>query len=282
MICPSCGYENPADAVSCLRCGRQIGAPPADGSDSLDQPPWASDSPSSSALTSATSAPPAPLPSPAPRSSRRLRRVVTLGLLGVAVGALIAGGIFYYLQRQQDRQTGHWRQAPAVAGQPSPTAPAGSFLFTGINGNVVYTPPVDAPDSITWKTDHNTQDGYRIAIPANWVGGLAASGAPEGLRIYCPPGTSSDPAGPGLPPCVSYGWLPDYQPPLASDSSVADVRTLTISGVNGHQFTQAALGAGVTAYFPDNNGTFVLTANADSDAAMYAYQHMLSSLTFSH
>jgi hypothetical protein len=81
---------------------------------------------------------------------------------------------------------------------------------------------------------------------------------------------------------VSYGWVGDYQPPPTSDSSVADMRKMTISGVSGYQFTQAALGANVTAYFPYHNGAFVLTANADSDAAMYAFKHMLTSLTFTH
>lgn len=163
-----------------------------------------------------------------------------------------------------------------------PTAPAGSYIFASINGATVYQPPVRAPVPTTWRSAQDTTAGYSLDVPANWTSPatVPSTFALPGGATFCPPNTSLDTAQPGLPPCVSYGNITYYAPPT-TDTSMSPISQVNVHGGMASVFTRSALGALVVAYIHDRSGDFVLIANADSDAAMYAFQHMLTSLALS-
>ena len=74
--------------------------------------------------------------------------------------------------------------------------------------------------------------------------------------------------------------MASYAPPTA-DTSMSSLAQVPVHGGTATVFTRSALGALVIAYVPDRSGDFILIADADSDAAMYVFQHMLTTLTLS-
>jgi hypothetical protein len=155
----------------------------------------------------------------------------------------------------------------------------GAFQFISLGGPVLYVPPRAAPIPITWQTYQNDRDGYRLDSAVNWLT-VNQPVAGHADWLVCPPGTDLQTPSPGPPPCVNFGWVSQFALPSATDSTVGERTAVTRDGVTGTLFTQTALGASITVVFPTHGGDLVLTADADTDAVMYAFQHMLASIQF--
>lgn len=225
---------------------------------------------------------PAPPVSTRRRPPSRVRRVMLLSLVAIFLLGGAGAGVLFYLRHQQDSHIGHWavfaRPAP---GQPTPTVPSGAVVFKNVGGTpVLYFPPAEPPVPVTWQSYQDPQHGYRLELPGNWTQ-LDQSPTLSGARMVCPPGADTQDDAPGAPACVSYGWVPAFALPSASDPTVADLQSLTAGSVRGTLYTESALGTIITAVFPTEGGDVVITTFGNSDALMYAFQHMLASLTFS-
>jgi hypothetical protein len=208
--------------------------------------------------------------------------IVLLLVLATGVGAWI-----YLAHRSSQSQapqkratlTGQW--VHSGPGQPTPTPPAGGYLFKDPTGGyVVYFPPSIVPTNIAWTTFDDTQGGYSINYPSTWVRVDGSSDGFSGLALY-PPGTKLDENVPGGPEGIGFGWSQTAQLSPPTDPTVTDTTAIMVDGVAGHLYTQGSLGAAIIATFTHNGGTFVITVDAASDVLIYAFQHMLSSLKFS-
>lgn len=300
MICPQCQTQNPAGARFCQRCGfnllTPIAPPPAQPvSPGLLTPPRPA---TSSRLPQALPAPPQPSvaqPTPPPTNlsapdgswpARAPRKGMRLALL-IAAAALVllavaGGGTLFYLRYQQNARTGHWiAVATAAPGRPTPTVPPGAYAFTDPGGNpVIYYPPAQAPVAVTWQTYRDTRHGYHLELPGNWTQ-FDQSPTLPGARMVCPPGADTQDNEPGAPECVTYGWVSSFTLPAASDPGISGMTSITAGRVSGTLYTESALGTIVTAVFPSAGGDMVITTFGNSDALMYAFVHMLATLSFS-
>lgn len=213
------------------------------------------------------------------RTRRGGKRYVAIVLLIVGAVILLSAGIWTYLvSRSQKTQTSQWVHVPPGT---TPTIPANGYLFKDTAGRfVVYYLPSTLPATITWTTYYNQQDGYSIDYPSNWIRIDHPAEGHSGWALY-PPGTNLQENVPGSPSGIGFRWISDFQVPSPNDPSIADYKTLTVNGVNGHLYTQTALGSAIIAYFPHRGGSFVITVDATSDLLMYVFQHMLTSLKFS-
>jgi hypothetical protein len=194
----------------------------------------------------------------------------------------VGGGVLFYLRVQQDARTGHWMTvAPVAPGKPTPTVPPGAYGFTDPGGNpTLYYPPAKAPVAITWNTYQDTAHGFHLELPGNWTQ-IDQSPVQGGARMVCPPGADTRNDAPGAPECDTYGWVPAFTLPALTDPGVARISTITAGGVSGTLYTESALGTSITAVFPSAGGEVVITTFATSDALMYAFAHMLATLSFS-
>lgn len=171
--------------------------------------------------------------------------------------------------------------ASVAPGQPTPTIPSGAYGFKDLGGNlIVYYPPTDAPVPVTWQTYRDAQHGYHLEIPGNWTQ-MTQSPTLSGARMVCPPGADTQLDGPGAPACVNYGWVPTFTLPSPTDPTVTGLRTISAGAVSGYLFSESTIGSVVTAVFPKEGGDVVISAFANSDALLYAFQHMVATLTFS-
>src|SRR6266566_7981137 len=205
-----------------------------------------------------------------------------VALLIVCIVLAINTGIWIYLvNRSQTSQSSQWAHLPpSKPGQPTPTPPAGGYLFKDSSGGyVVYHVPTNPPTSITWMTDRNQQDGYAIDYPSNWIQVKDTPNEHLGMAFY-PQGTNLNENEPGGPKGIGFRWIKTPQIPLPSDPSITDINSVTIDGITGQLYTQTSLGASITVIFPYKGGSFIMTADADSDVLIYAFQHMLESLKF--
>lgn len=282
-MCPHCQTTIPDNVGFCPACGRRIDRAKIIATFPDESAPGASTSPQP---TGQPIVDPTPVAAPMsitlrrPRRSRRLL-ALTLATVVMLIAATATAGVML-IQRQARQRIGQWRQIHLVAGQAVPTPPPGSYVFVSIDGATVYRPPTHAPIPTTWRKAQDTGAGYSLDVPSNWMSPASAPStlALPGGATFCPPNTSLDTQQPGLPPCVSYGNMASYAPPT-SDTSMSPLAQVPLRGGTATVFTRSALGALVIAYVPDRSGDFVLIANADSDAAMYAFQHMLTTLTLS-
>jgi hypothetical protein len=209
-------------------------------------------------------------------------RYVLVSLLIVGIVLVASAGIWIYLiNHSQNPPTGQWVHLPPLKpGQPTPTAPAGSYLFKDTTGGFVfYRFPATPPAILTWATYRNQQDGYVIDYPSNWMRVESSSNGHTVLAFY-PPGTNLKENVPGGPQGISLRWVETYQPVVSKDTTITDIKPITIDKISGQLYTQAALGAAIIVTFPLKGGGFVMTADATSDILMYAFQHMLASLKF--
>ncbi len=103
---------------------------------------------------------------------------------------------------------------------------------------------------------------------------------PAGGLAFYPQGTNLNENEPGGPKGIGFRWIKTPQIPLPSDPSITDINSVTIDGITGQLYTQTSLGASITVIFPYKGGSFIMTADADSDVLIYAFQHMLESLKF--
>lgn len=282
MICPHCQTTIAENARFCPACGRRID--PTKMVTIYPTKPLSQSSVTSPTTVPLAGAPPTPPPmSATPRRPHRRNRFFALALVTVAllIVATAIGGVFI-IQRQARQRTGQWRQVHLSSGQAVPTAPPGAYVFVSISEASIYRPPVRPPISTTWRPAQDASAGYSLDVPDNWTSPatMPSTFALPGGATFCPPNGSLDTTQPGLPPCVSYGNMPSFTPPT-TDASMSPISRVNVRGGTASVYTRSALGALVVAYVHDRTGDFVLIANADSDAAMYAFQHMLTSLTLS-
>lgn len=219
-------------------------------------------------------------PARAPRKG--MHRTLLIAAAALVLLAAAGGGAFLYVRSQQDARIGHWQAvATAAPGQPTPTVPPGAYAFTDPGGNpVIYYPPSQAPVAVTWQTYHDALHGFHLDLPGNWTQ-LDQSPALAGARMVCPPGADTQQDQPGAPECVTYGWVSSFTLPAASDPGISGVTSITAGRVSGTLYTESALGTIVTAVFPSAGGDVVITTFGNSDALMYAFVHMLATLSFS-
>lgn len=288
MLCPGCQTANPSTARFCIACGLRLPAADAPTAATGQETPTAPISPPARAIREVESAVPTPVSLPSvslsgsarKRRSSGARRALLAAVAVVIVLAAAGGGLTLYLRQQHSLRTGHWTAlVRGVPGQSRPTPPAGAFQFTSLGGYVDYAPPRVAPIATSWTAYRNAQDGYTVDTASNWQ----ASNTPldgHAEWLLCPPGTDVSAQEPGPPPCVSYGWVAQHQMPDPADPSVGMEESITRDGVQGTLYTEAGMGASITAVFPHAGGFVYLTADGDADAAMYAFQHMLASLRF--
>lgn len=213
---------------------------------------------------------------PIPKRRSPVASWIALALAAVVVVSALGGSTYLYLRHQQDLQTGHWISTDT---NTSSAIPDGSFGFKTLGGQVIYTPPSNPPVQVTWQRYSNVQDGYSMDSPSNWQEVNTPSQGHAQWQI-CPPDTDVNAQQPGPPPCVNYGWERHLAIPSASDPAAETNRLVMVDGIAGSVYTEAGMGASISAIFPLKSGDVYLTADADSDAAMYAFTHMLGSIHF--
>ncbi len=210
----------------------------------------------------------------------RSRRFLGLTAIICIILATSVGTWIYLVNRSQNASSNQWIHLPSSKpGQPAPTAPPNGYLFRDASGGfVVHNLPEKPPTTITWMTYRNQQDGYAIDYPSNWIQIKNSSNGHDGQALY-PPGTNLNENVPGGPKGIGFRWV-ETQIPVPTDQATANLKPITINGVTGQIYTQAALGATIGVIFPYKGGSFILTADADSDTLIYVFQHMLDSLKF--
>jgi hypothetical protein len=209
------------------------------------------------------------------------RTAIWLGIAAAAV--LVVAGVtaFGIYRQQQDLRTGHWVVAATPApGQPAPTPPPGAFAFKDPGGNpIFYFPPQQAPVAITWRTSHDAQHAFSVDLPANWTQ-LDQSPVLPYAHMVCPPGADTQADMPGAPACITYGWVASFTTPSSTDPTVSSPRPVVAHGVTGYVYTESAMGTTITAVFPaSGGGQVILTTFGNDDTLLYAFAHMLSTLT---
>lgn len=144
-----------------------------------------------------------------------------------------------------------------------------AYLFPSSPAKLCY-PPQLPPFPFRWDTYHNYQEGYSVSIPTNWIN-KSTSAQGTLVHIYAASSTASSSA----VPTVSFAWYQGADP-LASDSAYSkkDIQRDATPGIVYTRYTNSIL-----AIFPLNKGYLLLQASTD-DAAFYAFEYMLDSLSF--
>jgi hypothetical protein len=210
------------------------------------------------------------------------RRYLTILLLIIGIVLFTSTGIWAYLDVRSQKQNiqtsqSQWIQLPPNA---TPTLPANGYLFKDTTGGfVLYQMPATPPASFTWATYRNPQDGYVIDYPSNWMRVETFSNGHTVFAFY-PPGTDPNENVPGGPQGVSFRWSETYQPVVQTDTTITDIKPVTIDGVTGQLYTQRSLGATIIVTFPLKGQGFIFITDATSDILIYVFQHMLASLKF--
>jgi len=211
--------------------------------------------------------------------SPRFLVVLLLICIALVVSVGVWTGIILVNRSQQNSQTSQSQWVHFSLGA-TPTVPADGYFFKDTTGGfIVYQSPATPLATITWSSYRSQQDGYTIDYPSNWIRVETSSNGHTSLAFY-PPGTDLKENVPGGPQGIDFRWTETYQPTELTDTTITDIKPVTIDGITGQLYTQAALGSAIIVTFPLKGEGFIITADATSDILIYVFQHMLASLKF--
>ncbi len=134
------------------------------------------------------------------------------------------------------------------------------------------------PASYVWETYINGTDGYSIEYPKNWTVLKLAQDGHEGVVIYPP----TEDQGNKNAKRIGFGWSAYYLLPTTASTNIYYQTPITISQTLGQLYT---LGGGegdkkgIAVLLPHHGGYVAIGGSAETDELVYAFQHMLSTLT---
>lgn len=143
-----------------------------------------------------------------------------------------------------------------------------SYLVEDTARQVCF-PPVLPPFPFTWNVYKDYQHGITFDTPNNWITKTVSQNGIIVHSFYQATPTATTGAD------LSFAWFTG-QDPYATDTAYLK-QNITKNTSQGTIYTKGR--ALIQAVFPDTTGYFLLQAST-ADAAFYAFQHMLISITF--
>lgn len=149
---------------------------------------------------------------------------------------------------------------------PDTTATPSSYIMTGTTKEICF-PPALPPYPFTWDVYKDYQHNVSFEIPSNWQSQTVLANGTTMHNFYQSTPTATSTAE------LSFGWFYGTDP-YASNAAMLK-QTIAKGTAEGTIYTKGT--TDIHAVFPMPSGYLLITAST-TDAAFYAFQHLLTTL----